>query len=57
MTRISCRTELNASVPLFQVSRTFEAVTVSTVSPLGADGAVVSGSVVTVTASLGVDAL
>jgi hypothetical protein len=57
LTRISCRTGLNWSVPLFQVRRTFEAVTVPTVSPLGVDGAVVSGRVVTVTGSLGVDAL
>ena len=57
LTRISCRTGWNRSVPLFQVSETVEAVTASTCSPLGVDGAVVSASVVTVTGALATEAL
>jgi hypothetical protein len=48
---------LNRSVPLVQRRNTVEAVTSPTVSPLGVDGAVVSDGVVTVTGSLGVEAL
>ena len=57
LTRTSCVTGPNSSVPLFHDNNTRESVTSSTDSPLGVDGAVVSGSVVTVTASLGAEAL
>src|SRR5262245_58674043 len=53
LTRISWRTGSNASVPLFQLRNTVEAVTSPTVSPLGGAGGVVSDTVVAIAGALG----